>query len=909
MVTPMQEPQEGEVRVNRRTGVRAIRQNGEWIVQDGAQAAPAGPQASVPGLIPMQTPAEQRAREERDYDRQRDTVQDDRTDRREWRAIEAAERQAVAAEHTNERLTEDQGKAGGFARDMADAEASYQVALEEGFNPTGFRAGVANFTDNIPMMGGAGNIIRDDAGDRARQAELQWTDAALKAKSGAASPDDEVTRNNITYFARPGQNYDYLGERLEQARGVAFESSRIRAGSAAAGVSYPETGPARTADIQRGSHGSSGPLAGPQYDADWNEMTDAERSALRRGARVLMPQNEGETFRQVVTLSADIADPQRETMPGDRERSFGGVRAREMGPADAIGAYASGAVEQVPGGDEAITGIGALVNRQSFSESRAEYQDMVGALNEQQRGWRNAGGITGGLALAATPLGAPLRVFKGGGAAVAGATRGADRMRRLANAGNAAAGGTAAGAAWGLGQGEGNVFERLPDAGAGALTGALAGPVAAPLANALTSGARVAARPFVNAFGERAPAFAREFVRPTALSPRARDVETLRANGVNLTPGQRMGGMAQSVENLAQRAPILGPAIRGARERGVESMNRAKGNIALDHIDEGVPGNIPAGGGMVDHVQQRLGAQFDRAYAMVPEINVQDPTLLEGLARVERAKWDLAAPVRDQYDAIVAARLQRLQGGVASGEVVGGIRSELNTLAGQYLKAADPDQQRLGSMIAELGDELDGAITRANPEAGAILQNARGGYSEYIQLERASTAANGRPFSPRQLENAVKASDGTVRHGAMGRSNARGQEFANAAQTVMPDSFGNPGTADVAGLGALGLGMLNAPATTSVVAAGLGTVSLPYLAMGRKVIERLPEGTRRILAAVPDQELDALMQAAADPSRQADMIDMLANRTETRREARNLARALRYQAAGFTTGPQSAPQP
>src|SRR5690606_28339993 len=173
-----------------------------------------------------------------------------------------------------------------------------------------------------------------------------------------------------------------------------------------------------------------------------------------------------------------------------------------------------------------------------------------------------------------------------GGAVVApGAMAGGRYIAGAANIGQAgvrgAQVGAMAGAAYGAGSSEGN---RVQDAGAGAVSGAVAG-------GALGAGGRAVG----GAIGER-----------LMTSPRAQHVQTLRNHGVSLTPGQMLGGMAKNAEDLAQRVPILGPAIRGARERGAESLNRAVGNRALSHIDQGVPADIPAGGEMVSHVQSRL---------------------------------------------------------------------------------------------------------------------------------------------------------------------------------------------------------------------------------------------------------------------------------------------------------------
>ena len=134
------------------------------------------------------------------------------------------------------------------------------------------------------------------------------------------------------------------------------------------------------------------------------------------------------------------------------------------------------------------------------------------------------------------------------------------------------------------------------------------------------------------------------------------------------------------------------------------------------------------------------------------------------------------------------------------------------------------------------------------------------------------------------------------------------QDLSRAAQNIMPDSFGNPGTADAVGLGGIGVGMVTEPVTTTGVVAGLGAASLPYLAMGRKVIDRLPAGMQRTLGDIPEADMEALMRAASDPTQQAETARLLMSRTRNRREARNLARTLRHQAVLVTRGPQSAPQ-
>lgn len=430
------------------------------------------------------------------------------------------------------KLTEDQGKAGGYARLMADAERSYQQALNEGFNPTGIAAGIANFTDNIPGLGGLGNFIRDDAGDRARQAELQWTDAQLKAMSGAASPEQEVVRNQITNFARPGQNYEYLGDRLRQARTTAFQASKIRAGKAAADVSYPEetfnskinpetglpsypeiaqlTAGITETPLPEGGYGGSGPDAptGPgssQAEAidfrdpnnrgaladliatgGWLRDGDGQPYYVEPGAIAQAREEGDEAVGNGVYVRPDRADWTPE----------GAVRQRrEMWqPARQVDAFVRGAADagSLEFADEIAAGADAAIGRgngQTVGDryrSNVRVQRAIDEADGQDAGFARGAGQVAGYGVAALTQG-PRLLARGSQFASPLLNRAVTGVR------NALTGGAIAGTA-AAGQAEGNALQRaqefLKAAPVGAAVGvaapvavnAVAGRVAAPLA-------------------------------------------------------------------------------------------------------------------------------------------------------------------------------------------------------------------------------------------------------------------------------------------------------------------------------------------------------------------------------------------------------------------------------------------
>lgn len=162
-------------------------------------------------------------------------------------------------------MTEDQGKAQLQTRLMANAEKSYRDARRDGYNPGDLRNTAASFFEGLPFGGldGVGAFVRDDTGDRGRQAELQFSDAQLKAMSGAASPEPEVKRNVKILFPRPGESLSSIGPQKDAARLEAYRGGKLRSGPA--GPTLPVfpgdvgSSPRQPIDLSKGQSRSSIP--------------------------------------------------------------------------------------------------------------------------------------------------------------------------------------------------------------------------------------------------------------------------------------------------------------------------------------------------------------------------------------------------------------------------------------------------------------------------------------------------------------------------------------------------------------------------------------------------------------------------------------------------------------------------
>lgn len=683
--------------------------------------------------------------------------------------------------------------------------------------------------------------------NRPRQAnDAILTRARSEARRRSAYSDflDRFSQENGTLSGA-----DELWRRMVESGQVRFDGATAQDNEPAAAPTENGDGAPQAASASGATPPPSGPP--PSGVVRWADLSTEQQLGLQRGQEVELPNGE-----IVVLRGSPVQDLAGQR---DEDRRVGeGIYVREPNLTDTVGAIATGAGEQIPGLDEAATATSAMLSGESYSEARDRYRGAQQYLNDTDRTGRNIGGIAGFAGTLALPgVGAAGRF-------VSGAKNVGQAVARGAGVGSAMTGVQSFASA------DGGFGERLEAGRDGAIAGAAIGgaiPGVARVGQAAGDAiAGATGRPFVNA---------------------------LRREGVSLTPGQAAGGALKTVEDLAQRAPILGPAIRGARQRAGESFSRAATARPLAAIGEELPTNIGAGAEAIEYVGRRLGQEFDRAAAMVPEV-VADDVFQQGIARIGQGKTDLPPDIAAQFDTILQNRLGRLEGPI-TGTQLRQIESEITQLASRYEGDANTAGRLMGDMLADVGDEIQALMGRASPEAGEILNRARAGWADFVPVRRAGAAAGGRPFSTSQLQTAVRGEDGSVGKGATSRGSARMQDLSRAGAEVMPDTFGNPGTADAAGYVALGgLALANAPAAAAVTT-GLGAAAVPYLMMGRKVVNALSRQSspEEVLAA--DAQLAKLAQTAPEVNALREQIRLVVD------NARNALLPAAGAAAGVAT--------
>ena len=536
----------------------------------------------------------------------------------------------------------------------------------------------------------------------------------------------------------------------------------------------------------------------PEGVVDWNTLTDEQRRGLMRGARVMMPQNPGETFRQVVTLAGDASGPSRAPMMGEDRLSFGDVQAYVPGVADVVGAVASGAAEQYPFLDEAVTGLDALVNRRSFSESRDQYRNMVEALNEQQRGARNVGGVLG--------FGGAM-MLPAGGSFVGRGVDNADRIRRAALASGLV------GSVYGAGGSEGNLTER-------GQAGAMAALLSAGTGGVLQGG--------VNRLS-----------RPTADTAQRR----MSRQGQELTLGQMFGGGLQRVEDAFTSLPFAGDMVRNRQRDTLSSFDTLATNTALRPLGEALESS--AGRQGVRDADAIISGAYTRALEPVTAFNPADETLTAALTAArnpERLTADMSASLNSTLDNIFSQ---------APGEIDGQTWKVIDSQLAAAARQADAGAATRPEMTA-LRNRLQQARTAWRDALGRVDENALAGVAaadaaeaQYLLVRRASSdvasAARGGDASPATLNRAVI---GAANDRRAARGESLMQDLTDDAMTVLPRTVPDSGTplrslVTGAGIGGGGAMLGVDPVALALGAALTGGVSLGYTRPAQQLANQL----------------------------------------------------------------------
>lgn len=299
-------------------------------------------------------------------------------------------------------------------------------------------------------------------------------------------------------------------------------------------------------------------------------------------------------------------------------------------------------------------------------------------------------------------------------------------------------------------------------------------------------------------------------------------LQLLRREGVNPTLGQALGGTVNRMEEKLVSVPVLGDAVRGARERATEQFNKAALNRALKPIGASVD---KIGRDGVDEVATKLGQAYDD---LLPKLSFRaDNTFSTDLQRLQGMAADMEPAQAQQFEKFLRDKVvgKLSPAGGMTGQTFKQVEGDLGTLAKNYSGSAMASEKQLGGALLELQATMRSALERSNPQQSKQLKAINEGYANYARLRQAASmvGAEDGVFTANQLTNAVKAMDKSAGKGNFARGKSLMQDLADAGKNVLGNKVPNSGTADrlLPSAALIGSGAINPAIPLSVLGGSL----------------------------------------------------------------------------------------
>jgi hypothetical protein len=343
------------------------------------------------------------------------------------------------------------------------------------------------------------------------------------------------------------------------------------------------------------------------------------------------------------------------------------------------------------------------------------------------------------------------------------------------------------------------------------------------------------------------------------VAPRLNEAaQKLIGEGVNLTPGQMMGGALRRVEDKLTSVPLLGELIDYSRTKGIEEFNRAAYKRALEPIGGTVPKETGRAG--VEAVKTQISEAYN---TLLPKMKfVPDQDLMQGINNLPKVVTGLPKTegkvVVDNIKEIIKKHTP--EKGVISGKSYQAIEQDIDKLASAFKGGRGTDAFVYDAYKNALAQVRQG-LQRSNPDYAEELGNINKAFANFSRIRRAGSMANTQEMlTPSQLASAIKAADESAGKGATATGKALMQDLSDAGVQVLPSKIPDSGTAGRSALvsallGAGGAGSYQAFPTVTALGAGLaGTAALPYMPGVRNVVTsaigKRPENAKKLADAI-----------------------------------------------------------
>lgn len=345
------------------------------------------------------------------------------------------------------------------------------------------------------------------------------------------------------------------------------------------------------------------------------------------------------------------------------------------------------------------------------------------------------------------------------------------------------------------------------------IAGGAAGSVLQPVLNADEFGAEKAQQAAIGAVAAPVGSAAATVLGKMANPLISKAEQTMKSLGVQMTPGQLLGGQFKDVERFAEVVPLIGSYVTNAKEKAIFQFNQGVINKALDKVGSKLPADV-IGRDAVQEANAIITQKYDDVLSNV-SFSLNTPTYNESIKAINKAGLNPAQRTElvSRLDRIVLENFRT--SAKVDGQVYKGIESDLRKEASSYLNSATKAERDIGTAMFDVLDVLKNNLKKQNPKQTSELRRIDSAYGDLAVMRTAaanSGAENG-VFTPKQYATAVRQRDTSRNKTAFAAGEARGQEVADAAVEKLADSASQyqTGRQITQGIG-LGAALTNTPA-------------------------------------------------------------------------------------------------
>ena len=347
-------------------------------------------------------------------------------------------------------------------------------------------------------------------------------------------------------------------------------------------------------------------------------------------------------------------------------------------------------------------------------------------------------------------------------------------------------------------------------------------------------------------------------VTNSEVAQHASSVANLTKEGVDLTSGQRAGGITKRLEESQKSNPLIGQAIREREQNALDTYNMATYNQVLKPLGVRLKKG-PVGREGIDLVNKIISDRYDR---IMPKLTMSaDPELAEDVADI---KSKLLKSQQGDFAGFIKERvIDRMKDGTLTGRDFKSAESEISNMARSLMSSPDGAQRALGQAFEDSLHAMRDSLERHSaPDVRDELKKINTAYAGYARLETAAANRAGSfgKFSTGDLLAAVKREDKSRRKGSFARGDALLGEWADAGhrvlRNVVPDS-GTPERLRANGWVGAGLGgALGGIPGAIVGAAGEAAASSMITPLAKNMMARhaqsMVQGTHAIAPTGPN---------------------------------------------------------